>query len=100
MHNELYGKLSSALGERGYTFYYKCLWTCQLTPTRHLLESLGGRFNALEEGSRSMVAQVRLAYQNSEEARPYWNRLGKENGCTAERQVVARILNILITNDS
>ena len=24
VHNELYGKLSSALGERGYIFSYKC----------------------------------------------------------------------------
>ena len=24
VHNELYGKLSSALGERGYTFFYNC----------------------------------------------------------------------------
>ncbi|KAF8634948.1 hypothetical protein AX15_000677 [Amanita polypyramis BW_CC] len=49
VHNELYGRLTSTLSERG-----------------QILEDLGERFNSLEEGSRKMVAQAKkLAAQQS-----------------------------------
>ncbi|KAF8640450.1 hypothetical protein AX17_000114 [Amanita inopinata Kibby_2008] len=49
MHNDLYNRLTQAMGERG-----------------QLLEDLGERFNALEEGSRNMAAQARrLATQQA-----------------------------------
>jgi hypothetical protein len=68
---------------------------------RQLLDSLGERFNTLGEGSRSMVAQVCIVSQNSKKRNAHdWNHLGKENGCTAKRQVVVWVLNLLITNDT
>jgi len=49
VQNELYGRLTSAIGERG-----------------HILDDLGERFNSLEAGSRNMVTQAkRLAVQQS-----------------------------------
>ena len=60
---------------------------------RQLLDSLGERFNTLGEGSRSMVAQVCIVSPNSKKRNAYLNPLGQENGCTAERQVVAWVLN-------
>ena len=52
---------------------------------RQLLDSLGERFNTLGEGSRSMVAQVRIVSRNFKKLNAYWNLLGKENGCAAKR---------------
>jgi hypothetical protein len=57
----LYNRLAATLNERGYVFL-NFLIVSVLSRCRQLLGDLEDRFNALEEGSKSMVAQVMIIW--------------------------------------